>query len=109
MTVTEVFEHMKFTVPVDHILSSRSAEVLTTNYRKLLRDGKCPPLRGSLKAEKRGGQTKKKSGFGEDVVAGKRIVDAGAESRAVKMDGPIRFGPAHSDFGLRRAGLKKPG
>ncbi|KAK2390743.1 hypothetical protein QL285_064259 [Trifolium repens] len=31
------------------------------------------------------------------------------ESRAVKTGGPARFGPAHLGFGLRRAGLKKPG
>ncbi|KAG4914486.1 hypothetical protein JHK87_052043 [Glycine soja] len=29
-------------------------------------------------------------------------------TRAVKTGGPARFGPAHSGFGLHRAGLKSP-
>jgi hypothetical protein len=46
--------------------------------------------------------------------ANKMVIDSQSQRamplcRAVKTGGPVRFGPAHSGFGLRRAELKKPG
>ncbi|KAK2351264.1 hypothetical protein P8452_29955 [Trifolium repens] len=90
MTVTEVFNEVKSRMSADHVLYSRSAEALATHYRKMLKDEKCPALRGSLNTGKKGGGHAGRSGFGEGrrtdaVSVGRRTVaaSAGAGRRTV--------------------------